>query len=143
MQRQVKTLRLADRVEFRGWVAPEDIFNLINKATVVLMPSRFEGLPSVALQAAIMARPIIATRTGGLSEVVADGETGLLAAPEDCFELSRAVAYLLEHPNMAVKMGEAGRRRVRELFSWEDCVSEYERLCKRLTRQKAISLQRF
>jgi glycosyltransferase involved in cell wall biosynthesis len=95
-----------------------------------------EGLPSVGLQAGIMARPIIATRIGGLPEVVVDRKTGLLVAPEDSAELSKAIVYLLEHPEVAVRMGEAGRQRVMNLFSWETCVIEYERLCQQLTRQK-------
>jgi glycogen(starch) synthase len=136
LQREIVALGLANRVEFTGWVAPGDIFNLINTATVMLMPSRLEGLPSVGLQAGIMARPIIATRIGGLPEVVVDRKTGLLVAPEDSAELSKAIVYLLEHPEVAVRMGEAGRQRVMNLFSWETCVIEYERLCQQLTRQK-------
>jgi glycogen(starch) synthase len=98
IQRRIAALGLTDRVELRGWVAPEDIFNLIDTATVVLIPSRLEGLPSVALQASIMARPIIATRVGGISEVVVDQKSGLLLEPEDSVALSKAIVYLLEHP---------------------------------------------
>jgi glycogen synthase len=136
IQRQIAALSLAARVELVGWVAPEDILKLIDTATVVVMPSRFEGLPSVALQAGIMARPIVATRIGGLPEVVVDGKTGLLIAPEDSAELSKAIVYLLEHPEAAVRMGEAGRQRVMNLFRWETCAIEYERLCQQMTRQK-------
>src|SRR5262249_55846673 len=93
MERQIAALGLVNRVEFRGWVALEDIFNLINTATAVLMPSRLEGLPSVALQAGIMARPVVATSAGGLSDIVVHRQTGLLIPPEDPVGLSQAIVF--------------------------------------------------
>ena len=128
MERQVAILGLAHRVEFRGWVAPEDIFNLINSATAVLMPSRLEGLPSVALQAGIMARPVVATSAGGLTEVVVHQQTGLLIPPEDPVGLSEAIVFLLEHPEAAAQMGQAGRERIKDRFSWQQCVDAYDAL---------------
>lgn len=132
MERQIATLGLANRVEFRGWVAPEDIVNLINTATVVLMPSRLEGLPSVALQAGIMARPVVATPIGGLSEIVLHQQTGLLIPPEDQVGLAEAIVFLLEHPEAAVQMGQAIRDRVKDMFSWQQCVDAYDTLFRQL-----------
>jgi glycogen synthase len=132
MERQSAALGLANRVEFRGWVAPEDIFNLINKATVVLMPSRLEGLPSVALQAGIMARPMVATPIGGLTEIVVHQRTGLLIPPEDHVGLAEAIVFLLEHPEAAVQMGQAIRDRVKDMFNWEQCVDAYDTLFRQL-----------
>ena len=132
MERQITTLGLANRVEFRGWVAPENIFNLINTATVVLMPSRLEGLPSVALQAGIMARPVVATSIGGLSEIVLHQQTGLLMPPEDQVGLAEAIVFLLEHPEAAVQMGQAIRDRVKDMFSWQQCVDAYDTLFRQL-----------
>ena len=132
MERQVAALGLAKRVEFRGWVAPEDIFNLINIATIVLMPSRLEGLPSVALQAGIMARPIVATPVGGLSEIVVHQQNGLLIPPEDPVGLSQAIVFLLEHPEAAVQMGQAIRERVKDMFGWQQCVDAYDTLFRQV-----------
>ena len=78
LERQAAELGLREVVDFIGWVAPDKVPELINSATIVLMPSRWEGLPSVALQASMMARPVLATSVGGLPEVVVHGETGLL-----------------------------------------------------------------
>jgi glycogen(starch) synthase len=66
LERQAAGLRLTHSVDFIGWVAPDKVPELMNTATVVIMPSRWEGLPNVALQAAVMARPVVATRVGGL-----------------------------------------------------------------------------
>jgi glycosyltransferase involved in cell wall biosynthesis len=65
LERQAAELGLREVVDFIGWVAPDKVPELINSATIVLMPSRWEGLPSVALQASMMARPVLATSVGG------------------------------------------------------------------------------
>jgi glycogen synthase len=134
LERQIAELGLVDHVEFRGWIAPDEVPALMNEATIVVLPSRWEGLPSVALQAAMMARPIVATRVGGIPEVVVHQETGLLVEPEDVSALAAAIAFLLMSPEIAVEMGSAGRRRVQEIFSWDKCVGEYEDLYRQLAR---------
>jgi len=125
-------LGLTNAVDFMGWVSPHEVLALINTATIVLMPSRWEGLPSVVLQAAMMARPVVATRVSGLSEVVVHQNTGLLVEPEDAEGLANAIALLLDQPEAAVRMGLAARQRVQEVFSWEKCVAAYEALWRRL-----------
>jgi glycosyltransferase involved in cell wall biosynthesis len=133
LERQVSELGLTNVVDFIGWVSPDEIFALINTSTIVIMPSRWEGLPSVVLQAAMMARPVVATRVSGLSEVVVHQNTGLLVEPEDARALAEAITLLLEQPEAAVRMGRAARRRVQEVFSWEQCVAAYDALWRRLT----------
>jgi len=139
LEQQIADLGLTDKVELVGWVAPDEVPTLINTATVVLMPSRWEGLPSVALQTAMMARPIVATQVGGLPEVVVHQETGLLVNPDDSAGLAEAIAFLLEHPQAAAQMGEAARSRVKEVFSWERCVDQYDALYRQLIMQKSAS----
>jgi glycogen(starch) synthase len=136
LKQQIVELGLFDDVELLGWVAPQEIPAIINNATIVLMPSRIEGLPLVALQAAMMERPIVATRVGGLPEIIVDQQTGLLVEPEDSDGLAQAVVHLLDHPDVAAEMGKAARRRVAEIFSWERCVSAYNELYRHLARQK-------
>jgi glycogen synthase len=133
LKQQITELGLTGRVERVGWVAPDQVPALINTATMVVMPSRWEGLPLVALQASVMARPIVATRVGGLPEVVVHQKTGLVVEPEDCAGLAEAVAFLLEHPEVAVQMGQAGRRRVQEVFGWQRCIDDYDALYKKLS----------
>jgi glycosyltransferase involved in cell wall biosynthesis len=132
LERQVAERGLADIVDFVGWVSPDKVLALINTSTIVLMPSRWEGLPSVVLQAAMMARAVIATRVSGLSEVVVHEETGLLVESEDCHALAEAIAILLNQPETAARMGQAARCRVQERFSWEQCVTAYDSLWRRL-----------
>jgi glycosyltransferase involved in cell wall biosynthesis len=132
LERQIAEWHLEGKVELLGWVAPDNVPALLNTATMVLMPSRWEGLPSVALQTAMMARPVVATSVGGLSEVVVHQHTGLLVPSEDHAELASAIAFLLEHPTIAVQMGRNARKRVQEVFGWQRCVDAYDALYRQL-----------
>lgn len=137
LERLTVELGLTHAVDFVGWIAPDQVPALINNATVVVMPSWGEGLPLVALEAALMARPVVATRVAGLSEVVKHQQTGLLTEEYDSGGLAQAIASLLEHPDRATRMGQAARSRVKNVFSFERCVAAYDALYQQLTsRQK-------
>lgn len=125
-------------VEFRGWVDPEEVPALLNSCTLVLMPSRVEPFGLVALQAAQMARPIVASRVGGLPEIVIQGETGWLVEKGDSNALASAVAFLLEHPELAVRMGQAARRRALRVFPWDNYVEAYEHLYRTLQERPNV-----
>jgi glycogen(starch) synthase len=135
LERQTAELGLAESVDFVGWVAPHEVPALMNAATVVVMPSRYEGFGLVALEAALMARPIVATRVGGLPEVVAHNDTGLLVEPEDSKALAAAISALLADWSMAAQMGQAGRLRAQNMFCWTRCVDAYTTLYRELIRE--------
>jgi len=129
----VATLGLGEAVSFLGWVAPEEIPPLINRSTIVVMPSRrHEAFGLSALQAAQMGRPVVTCRIGGLPEVVQHGETGWLCHPDDASGLTEAILSLLAAPAQAECMGRAARKRARETFSLEGCVEAYDDLYRRL-----------
>jgi glycogen synthase len=131
LERQAADLEL-DSVEFLGWVPPDDVPDLINTCTLVIMPSRIEPLGLVAVQAAQMARPIVATRVDGLPEVVVHGQTGLLTEPDDVDDLTQAMQFLLQHPSIATAMGQAARQRAQTMFDWNAHVGAYDSLYRRL-----------
>jgi glycogen(starch) synthase len=131
-------LSLEHVVDFVGWVAPEQVPMLMNAATVIVVPSRgWEALPYVALEAAMMGRPVVATRDGGLPEAVVHNKTGLIVAKEDSRALAEAISFLLEYPAAAQAMGHAARRRAQEVFSLESCINGYEALYRKLTTKVA------
>lgn len=132
LERQAAALGL-DNVEFLGWVAPEGVPGLINLTDVVVMPSRQDSFPLVALEAGMMGRPIVATRVGGLPELIEDGETGLLVASENPAELGAAVASLLADPQRAKRFGRAARERILRQFSWDAHVDAYDGLYRKLS----------
>ena len=140
LEHQAKELGLAEAVDFPGWIAPDRIWSLLASATVVMMPSRSEGLPSVALEAGMMARPVVAARVGGIPEVVIDRKTGLLVEPENFEALANSVRLLLLNPNGAIELGNAARRRVQSSFSFDEYVGRYESLYQRLTAKSEKSV---
>jgi glycogen(starch) synthase len=126
------SLSIADSIDFTGWIDPRKVTSFINQSTVVVMPSRFEGFPMVALEAAQMARPVVATPVGGLPEAVIDGRTGLLVEKENSLALAEAVTFLLNNPAIAIQMGKAARSRVLDIFSMENSLNSYDRLYRKL-----------
>jgi glycogen synthase len=132
LEKQAAALGIAGWVDFLGWVPPEKVAELINLATIVVMPSHREGLPTVALEAALMARPVVGTRVGGFPEVVLHQKTGWLVPPGDENALAEALLLLLNEPRSAVEMGEAARIRAQEIFSFERYIDAYENLYCRL-----------
>jgi glycosyltransferase involved in cell wall biosynthesis len=132
LQEQVTREKLSESVEFLGWVPPAQVSKLLNRTTAVLMPSHREGLPSVAIEAALMARPIVATQVGGLPEVVIHKTTGLLVSEGDREQLVRAILFLLHNPCIAETFGDAARVRAQELFSFRRYVDSYEDLYRKM-----------
>jgi len=132
LEQQVSVLKLEQQVEFLGRVEPERVPALLNQATIVVMPSRFEGLGLVAIQAAQMARPVVGTRVGGLREVVLHKKTGLLIDKEDSSALARGIIDLLNNPGLAKRMGESARERAARLFSLGRCADGYDTLYRHL-----------
>jgi glycosyltransferase involved in cell wall biosynthesis len=107
-------LGIAERVRFLGHV--DDVPGLLAAVDAVAMPSRHEGLGVAALEAMAAARPLVATRVGGLPEVVG-ADAGLLVDADDPVALAAALTRLAREPATARAFGEAGRARVAERFT--------------------------
>jgi glycosyltransferase involved in cell wall biosynthesis len=120
LERQIKELRLDKHVILPGFRA--DILAFIRAFDLFVMPSTAEGLGTSLLDAMASSKATVATRTGGMPEVVSHGETGLLVPPRDHQELAGAIAQLLKDPQRREAMGRAGLERVRRLFSAERMV---------------------
>jgi glycogen(starch) synthase len=140
LEQQARTLGIATAVEFCGWVGPAEVPALLNAATMVVIPSRvFEGQTLVALQAAQMARPVVATRSGGLPEAVLDGQTGIVIEKDDPRALAEAIARLLREPALAQRLGQTARRRVVTEFTLERHIAAHERLIEELVHGASAS----
>ena len=127
-------------VDFPGWVHPNRIADLINEATVVLMPSRVaEGFGLAALQAQQMARPVVASRVGGVPEVVLDNETGLLVDANSSVALADAILSLLSSPERAMLLGAAGRTRAEREFTFQTHADSYDTLLTSMARTPSVA----
>jgi len=114
LKKQTETEGLSEAVTFLGF-AP-DVRPSLNASDVFVMPSLSEGLGVAAIEAMAMAKPVVASRVGGLPESVVDGETGLLVPPGDGPALAAAIIALLRNSDLAQAMGRAGRQRALAQF---------------------------
>ena len=103
----------------QGFVSRGELERLYARAAVVACPSRREGFGLTCAEAMAHAKPVVAGAVGGLLDLVTDGETGLLVPPGDPAALRAALERLLADRELRRSLGEAGRRRVAELCSWE------------------------
>lgn len=130
-EREAADLGLASVVRFLGH--RRDVPALMALSRVVVLPSLAESFGFAALEAMSLGRPVVASRAGGLPEVVADGETGLLVDVGDAAGLARALAALLRDPERASALGAAGRVRA-GAFSCDRMLRGYEAVYERIAR---------
>ena len=121
----IEEMGLQARVTFTGRLSTEDLVKQYNTASVVVVPSVYEGFGLPAAEASACAAPVIATSGGALPEVVANGESGLVVPPMDPEALAEAILALLSNPVLRESMGNKGRERVQQLFTWQKAAKEH------------------
>ena len=114
-------------------LAKPEVIQLLTHATAFACPSVYEPLGIVNLEAMACGTAVAGSRTGGIPEVVADGETGLLVPPEDPHALASALNTLLRDPDRARAMGQAGRKRAVAEFGWPAIAAQTAGLYAELT----------
>jgi len=113
---------VADRVRFLG--RRHDAHRLAGCADLCVLASLTEGMPNALLEAMAAGRAVVATRVGGIPDLVEDGHTGLLVPPAQPAALAEALVALLLDPARRAQLGEAGRRRAQERFATERVTAE-------------------
>jgi N-acetyl-alpha-D-glucosaminyl L-malate synthase BshA len=126
----VRTLGLQADVSFRGEL--DDIVDLYQHSDVFLLPSETESFGLAALEAMACGVPVVASDVGGVSEVVADGETGLLAAVGDVTTMAGHVCRLFGDDHLYLRASQAARERVERDFSLEPAIDRYEAAYRRI-----------
>lgn len=137
LKRLAEELQIEDRVVFLGW--QQEILEVLSALDLFVLPSRNEGMGRTLVQAMAMGKPIVATRVGGVPEVLGEGEVGLLVSPDDPAELASAIEQLLTDRELARKMGEAGRRRA-PAYSAAQMIAKIESLYDTLLMQKGLAI---
>jgi glycosyltransferase involved in cell wall biosynthesis len=123
------SLGVADHVRFVGQVTRQELPALFSSAALVVLPSRYEGLPLVALEAGACGAVCIGTRVGGIPEVICDGITGFVVSPESPVALAEALERGLRLTSeVRRRMGTAARLRISRQFTQAQSVAAYERL---------------
>jgi glycosyltransferase involved in cell wall biosynthesis len=120
-----------ERVRFCGEVSGDELRRLYAACDVFVAPSLYESFGLVYLEAMAHGKPVIGCRTGGVPEVVSDGETGFLVPPEDASALAEATIRLLTEEDLRRRYGEAGRRRYESAFTMETMAARTLELYRR------------
>jgi glycosyltransferase involved in cell wall biosynthesis len=121
-----RTTRVADRVRFVGHA--EDVAGLLASSDLFVLPSRSEAFPNSVLEAMAAGLPVVATRVGGITELVEHQRTGVLVPPDDERALSFALLDLVQWPAHAARLGEAARSTVASRYSFDQMVSAFDRI---------------
>ena len=115
-----------DHARFLGWLPPEEVGSLLRGAMFSVVPSQwYENAPFTIYEAYAYGTPVVASRIGGIPELVEDGRTGLLFEPGDAEDLRRKIDYLLTHPAVVAEMGRNARRVAEQAYGPE---RQHERL---------------
>ncbi|MCE7982427.1 MAG: glycosyltransferase [Caldilinea sp. CFX5] len=122
LEQQVQTLGLGDKVQFLG--IRSDMPALYPTFDLFVLPSLWEGMPNVALEAMACGVPVIATNTGGTPEVVHDGKSGLLAPPGDAATLAKVMVALIGDAERRDQLAQAGRHFVEQTFSINQTIAQ-------------------
>jgi len=123
-------LGIADRVRFLGW--RRDLERVYADLDVAVLTSRNEGSPVSLIEAMAAGRPVIATRVGGVPDLVEDGLNGMLAEADDVEGVARAIESVLMAPDRGLAMGAAGRKRVYPAFGAQRLIDDIDRLYSNL-----------
>jgi glycosyltransferase involved in cell wall biosynthesis len=114
LEEEIRRLGLAERVRLVGERA--DVPELLAGADIFVLPSASEGMPVSVLEGMAAGLPVVASRVGGVPELVVDGQTGVLVGPREPDELAAALERLVGEPALRRRLGDAGRTRAREHF---------------------------
>ncbi len=123
-------------IRFTGF--RDDISRLMGATDLLVLPTHNEGFPWVLAEAMSLGKPVVASRVGGIPELVQDGRTGLLVPCGDETALGMAIAELVRQPGRAAQMGLAGRRWIQERFGVEKMLNQLEKLFTQVIRERRL-----
>lgn len=143
LRQQAKELKLENNIQWVGWIENQErLRDFFHSIDIFVQPSRRESFGVSAAQAAACGLPVIASRFGGIPEVVIDRKTGFLTTPENEEELSEAILSLIHGPGLRSSMGAAGRKWVQQNFEWKTCVAKMIKIYEECHAQKRRSKSR-
>lgn len=128
LEEQTRQLRLEDKVTFFG--EQRDVGTYVSSFDIAVSASETEGCSNSLLEAMALGKPVVATDVGGNKEVIDDGDSGLLVAPDNPQALAEGILKMLQTPGLITRMGEKARLTIIDRFSLEKMVHQYESLWK-------------
>jgi phosphatidylinositol alpha-1,6-mannosyltransferase len=140
LEKQVKIAGLANDVTFAGYAPYEELGAFYHACDLFIMlsrelPGNVEGFGIVYLEAGAAGKAVVAGRSGGTSDAVIDGETGILVAPENTVEITTVVSDLLRDPQKRKLLGNNAKRRVLQEYSWKSVAKKYGDLFQKIVEE--------
>jgi len=136
LEKQAIELGISENVVFLG--LRKDVPEILPVIDLFVLPSLYEGFGIVLVEAMAAGKPVVATRVGGIPEVVVDGKTGILAPPKEPKRIAEAIITLLQDKAQAQKMGQAGHKRAIEHFGLEAMMNKIHHLYEELLLLKGV-----
>jgi glycosyltransferase involved in cell wall biosynthesis len=141
LRQQVQALQLTDQVQFVGHVSTSDLVQVMRACQVLALFSHEETLPTAIAQALALGKPVVASRVGGVPELIVDGENGFLVEPGDEAGFAERLVTLLTHPAIARTLGERGQQLAHSSFApsviAQRTLDAYQVILSRCTRRPA------
>ncbi|HXF49565.1 MAG TPA: glycosyltransferase family 4 protein [Verrucomicrobiae bacterium] len=134
LKNKARNLDLEKKVEFLPSMPPAKLGKLYQAAEIVTLVSRNEGFGLVLVESFLFQKPVVAARSGGISDIVTDGENGFLADPDNPDEMAHAFKKLLADADLRQRMGKRGHRTYTEKFSPEKLAEKFDRLYAEIIR---------
>jgi len=126
LERLAERYGIADSVRFTGYVSRERQIYLYQNATAFALPSHYEGLPTVLLEAMACGTPVVATAVGGCPEVIDDGTNGLLVPAGEPSSIAAALDELLDDAELRDRLGRKARQTILDRYTWEAVTNAFE-----------------
>ena len=133
LTRLAKSLKLGDRCRFLGYIAPPEVFREFAEAEIFCGLSRSEALGNVFLEAQAAGCAVLATKTGGIPDIVKDGETGLLVKPDSVEKTTELLLQLLEDGQLRSHLGKAGIQNAKA-YDWSEIAQKYGEVYEEMLR---------
>ena len=133
-----KAQGIEEKVIFFNFISQKELFYLMEKSYVFILPSRSEGRSNVTLEAFASGLPVIASRIPANMEIVKEGINGLLFEPGKSIELAEKIVFLLRNQNIRDKLGEGSKEFIyKNELTWENTAKKYIKIYKNILKEDA------
>jgi len=128
LKKLAEKLRISDKIEWRGFVSYGKVPEALSEIDIFVYPSWHEGFGRSIMEALAMEKAVVATRVGGIPDLVKDGENGFLVEPHNPTALADKIRELIDSKNLREKFGKAGREHVSKNYEWNDGIRKFANL---------------
>jgi len=136
LEREIQRLGVQNRMHVMGFVSHDQVPAVLSHADLLVLPSLYEELGTILLEAMWAGLPIVASWTGGIPDVVTDGVNGLLVPPGDPETLARAIDRAVANPNLARRLGESARERAKD-YDWDTLADRVLEVYRSVTAERS------